>query len=210
MLGISYDGFTSLMALVHPHPALRRRCRSMPWSMAGWATTGFTTARSARTASYYAHDQEATRGQQRHAGGPIITMITTRGWRRVPPANMARLHGLEQLGFCAQADERIRPMTSSGRGRRSTSCWRSEPLTVPIMLVHSLWDQEDIYGNIAVCKAIKPKDTAGQQGLPGAWVPGSTTSSGWTAAPSAPITFGSDTAALFPRTICCSRSSIIS
>src|SRR5215467_13140691 len=27
------------------------------------------------------------------------------------------------------------------------------------MLVHSLWDQEDIYGDIAVYKAIKPKDT---------------------------------------------------
>jgi len=32
-------------------------------------------------------------------------------------------------------------------------------LKVPVMLVHSLWDQEDIYGDIAVYKAIKPKDT---------------------------------------------------
>jgi uncharacterized protein len=29
---------------------------------------------------------------------------------------------------------------------------------VPFMLVHSLWDQEDIYGAIAVYKAVKPKD----------------------------------------------------
>jgi hypothetical protein len=28
-----------------------------------------------------------------------------------------------------------------------------------VMLVDSLWDQEDIYGAIAVYKAIKPKDT---------------------------------------------------
>ena len=28
------------------------------------------------------------------------------------------------------------------------------------MLVHSLWDQEDIYGAPAVYKAIKPKDGA--------------------------------------------------
>ena len=28
------------------------------------------------------------------------------------------------------------------------------------MLVHSLWDQEDIYGAPAVYKAIEPKDTA--------------------------------------------------
>ena len=35
----------------------------------------------------------------------------------------------------------------------------TQPLKVPVMLVHSLWDQEDIYGAIAVYKAIKPKDT---------------------------------------------------
>ena len=35
----------------------------------------------------------------------------------------------------------------------------AQPLKVPVMLVDSLWDQEDIYGAIAVYKAIKPKDT---------------------------------------------------
>jgi len=35
----------------------------------------------------------------------------------------------------------------------------AQPLKVPVMLVHSLWDQEDIYGDIAVYKAIEPKDT---------------------------------------------------
>ena len=35
-----------------------------------------------------------------------------------------------------------------------------QPLKVPMMLVHSLWDQEDIYGAIAVYKALEPKDTA--------------------------------------------------
>ena len=38
-------------------------------------------------------------------------------------------------------------------------CSAAQPLKVPVMLVHSLWDQEDIYGDIAVYKAIKPKDT---------------------------------------------------
>ena len=35
----------------------------------------------------------------------------------------------------------------------------AQPLKVPVMLVHSLWDQEDIYGAPAVYKAIEPKDT---------------------------------------------------
>ena len=34
-----------------------------------------------------------------------------------------------------------------------------QPLTIPVMLVHSLWDQEDIYGAIAVYQALEPKDT---------------------------------------------------
>ncbi|HJZ81040.1 MAG TPA: CocE/NonD family hydrolase, partial [Pyrinomonadaceae bacterium] len=35
----------------------------------------------------------------------------------------------------------------------------AQPLKVPILLVDSLWDQEDIYGAMAVYKALKPKDT---------------------------------------------------
>ena len=34
----------------------------------------------------------------------------------------------------------------------------AQPLAVPVMLVHGLWDQEDIYGAVAVYKAIEPKD----------------------------------------------------
>ena len=34
----------------------------------------------------------------------------------------------------------------------------AQPLKVPTMLVHSLWDAEDIYGAMAVYRAIKPKD----------------------------------------------------
>jgi hypothetical protein len=40
-------------------------------------------------------------------------------------------------------------LTASGTGQ----------LRVPVILVDSLWDQEDIYGAIAVYKATKPKDT---------------------------------------------------
>ena len=43
----------------------------------------------------------------------------------------------------------------------------AQPLKVPVMLVHSLWDQEDIYGALAVYTAIEPKDTGERQGLPG-------------------------------------------
>ena len=33
----------------------------------------------------------------------------------------------------------------------------AHPPTIPVMLVHSLWDAEDIYGALAVYKAICPR-----------------------------------------------------
>ena len=36
----------------------------------------------------------------------------------------------------------------------------AQPLKVPTMLVASLWDQEDIYGALAVYPALEPKDSA--------------------------------------------------
>jgi len=40
----------------------------------------------------------------------------------------------------------IRATTPSGANRQWTKYWQTSPLKVPVMLVHSLWDQEDIYG----------------------------------------------------------------
>ena len=56
------------------------------------------------------------------------------------------------------------------------------------MLVHSLWDQEDIYGNIAVWKALKARRHTDDslESVSGASGPGTTIRSGSTAARSAP------------------------
>ena len=71
-----------------------------------------------------------------------------------------------------------------------------EPLKVPVMLVHSLWDQEDIYGAIAVYKAIEPKDTANDKAflVIGPWNHGQAI---WDGASLGAIHFGSDTAYAF-------------
>ena len=71
---------------------------------------------------------------------------------------LGRRHGLEQIGFwrkVTRASELRRLLARPGGGQAS---WPTQPLKVPVMLVDSLWDQEDIYGAIAVYKAIKPKD----------------------------------------------------
>jgi putative CocE/NonD family hydrolase len=76
----------------------------------------------------------------------------------------------------------------------------AQPLKVPVMLVHSLWDQEDIYGAIAVYKAIKPKDTANDKVflVMGPWHHGQEIREG---SALGAIRFGSDTALTFRREI---------
>jgi hypothetical protein len=76
----------------------------------------------------------------------------------------------------------------------------AQPLTVPVMLVHSLWDQEDIYGAPAVYKAIEPKDTGNDKVflVLGPWHHGQEIADG---SALGAIRFGSDTAAWFRREV---------
>jgi hypothetical protein len=76
----------------------------------------------------------------------------------------------------------------------------AEPLKVPVMLVGSLWDQEDIYGAIAVYKAIKPKDAANDKVflVLGPWFHGQEIGDGSSLGA---LKFSSDTALEFRREI---------
>jgi putative CocE/NonD family hydrolase len=71
---------------------------------------------------------------------------------------------------------------------------------VPVMLVHSLWDQEDIYGAPAVYKAIEPKDTGNDKVflVLGPWHHGQEIADGSLLGA---LKFGSDTALYFRREI---------
>jgi predicted acyl esterase len=61
ILGISYDGFTSLMALVNPHPAVRAAVR-INAMVDGWRGDDWFHNGAFRLESLaYFHDQEATR-----------------------------------------------------------------------------------------------------------------------------------------------------
>jgi putative CocE/NonD family hydrolase len=74
---------------------------------------------------------------------------------------LGRLHGLEQMGFWRKilAHPAYDAFWSDqAMDKVLAADFASEGLKVPIMLVHSLWDQEDIYGAVAVYKAIKPLD----------------------------------------------------
>jgi putative CocE/NonD family hydrolase len=73
--------------------------------------------------------------------------------------DLGRSHGLDQVGFWQKMAEHP-AYDAFWRDQAVDRVLAAQPLKVPVMLVHSLWDQEDIYGAIAVYKAIEPKDTA--------------------------------------------------
>jgi putative CocE/NonD family hydrolase len=155
ILGISYDGFTSLMALVNPHPALRA---AVPinamvdgWRGDDWFHNGAFRLDSLR----YFHDQEATRLSD-------LSWWTDHyddydAWLSVGAASdMARLHGLEQVGFTAKVMNHP-AYDAFWQEQALDKILVQQGVGVPVMLVHSLWDQEDIYGNIALYKALKAR-----------------------------------------------------
>ncbi len=125
--------------------------------------------------------------------------ITTCTWRRGPPASWAGSAGSSR--WVSGARSSPTPITTpSGRSRLWTSCWPRQPLRVPVMLVHGLWDQEDIYGDIAVYEAIEPKDTDNDMVflVLGPWNHGQQIHDGSSLGP---LKFGSDTALTFRREV---------
>ena len=157
ILGISYDGFLPLMALVNPHPALKVSVPMNPmvdgWMGDDWFHNGAFRQQNMD----YIYEQEATRTS------------TAKWWtshlddydeymQAGSAGEFGRLHGLEQVGFWRKLLQHP-SYDAFWRDQAVDRLLAAQPLNVPVMLVHGLWDQEDIYGALAVYKGIKPKDT---------------------------------------------------
>lgn len=193
MLGISYDGFTTLMALFHPHPALRA---AVPINamVDGWMGDDWFHQGAFRTGGLgYIYEQEATRASSLTWWSSAYDEYTEL-MQAGSAGALGRGHGLDQLGFF---DKLLAHPAYDGfwQGQAIDKLLARQGLSVPTMLVHSLWDQEDIYGNIAVYKALAPLDKAGLlQLVIGPWFHHQERLDG---SAIGPIRFGSDTAATF-------------
>jgi putative CocE/NonD family hydrolase len=157
ILGISYDGFTTLMALLNPHPALKVAVPMNPM-VDGWIGDDWFHNGAFREQNMpYIYEQEATRENKAswwtdHFDDYDVYMGA------VSAGELGRRHGLEQVGFWRKLIEH--PSYDAWWQQQAMDrILAAQPLKVPMMLVDSLWDQEDIYGAPAVYKALKPKDT---------------------------------------------------
>ena len=157
ILGISYDGFLPLMALVNPHPALKVSVPMNPmvdgWMGDDWFHNGAFREQNMS----YIYEQEANRKNEEkwwsnHFDDYDFFMSAGSA------GEVGRQHGMDQIGFWTKLI--AHPTYDSWWQQQAMDkILAAQPLKVPVMLVHSLWDQEDIYGALAVYKAIKPKDT---------------------------------------------------
>jgi putative CocE/NonD family hydrolase len=198
ILGISYDGFLALMPLFDPHPALKVAVPMNPM-VDGWMGDDWFHYGAFRQQNMpYIYDQEATRDN------------TVKWWTSFfddydtymsagSAGELGRQRGLEQIGFWRKI--LAHPAYDAFWQEQAVDkLLAALPLRVPVMLVHGLWDQEDIYGDIAVYEAIEPKDTANDMVflVMGPWNHGQQIHDGSSLGP---VRFGSDTALTFRREV---------
>ncbi len=158
IIGISYDGFTPLMALISPHPALKVSVPMNPM-VDGWRGDDWFHNGAFRQSNLpYIWEQVATRDNKEKWTSSVFDQYDL--YMRAGSAGaLARAHGLEQIGFYRKISEHP-AYDGFWQEQAMDRILAKQPLKVPVMLVHSLWDQEDIYGAMAVYRALEPKDAA--------------------------------------------------
>jgi hypothetical protein len=160
-IGGSYEGYTTVLSTVRPHPALKVAVPFAPmidgWVGDDWFHNG--AFRQNGTLEYI-YGQEATRGNdQNWWSGDHDTYDEF--LRAGSAGAMAASRGLEQLGFWrAIADHPA--YDSFWQDQAVDKLLAKEPLKVPMLIVAGLFDQEDIYGGPALYKALAGKDPGGQ------------------------------------------------
>jgi len=194
ILGISYDGFLPLMPLVDPHPALKVSVPMNPM-VDGWmGDDWFHNGAFREQMMPYIYQQDATRDNS--AWWPITDFDDYDTYMRAGSAGaLAKLRGLDQVGFWRKIV--AHPSYDSFWQDQAVDKVLAEyPLKIPVMLVASEWDQEDIYGAPAVYRALEPKDTANDMVylVLGPWHHGQEIGDGSTLGP---LHFGQDTGLWF-------------
>src|SRR6202521_4183765 len=97
-LGISYDGFEPLMALINPHPALKVAVPMNPM-VDGWMGDDWFHFGAFRQQNIpYIHDQEATRDNDEHGWTSNYDAYAL-SMQAGSAGELGRRHGLEQVGF---------------------------------------------------------------------------------------------------------------
>lgn len=146
IIGISYDGYTSLTALFHPHPALKVSVPMNPM-VDGWMGDDWFHYGAFREETLpYVYNQDTTpKGTAKWWANEYDAYdLYLNG---VSAGAVGKARGMDQIGFFKQL--LAHPAYDSFWQQQAIDkLLLKEGLKVPTLLVHSLWDQEDISGAI--------------------------------------------------------------
>jgi hypothetical protein len=186
--GTSYDGFTTLMSLVNPHPALKASVPMNPmvdvWKGDDW----FHNGAFRQEMISYVYGQTATKASDEQWFSSGYDDYST--YMRYGSAGAyAEAMGMDQLPFWLRLSEHP-AYDEYWQDQAVDRLLAQKPLTVPTLLVDSEWDQEDIYGAPAVFQAVKGSDNGNAHLVLGPWHHGEENGAASTLGP---LDWGSDT-----------------
>jgi uncharacterized protein len=163
MIGSSYEGFTVVMALLNPHPALKVAAPESPmidgWMGDDWFHYGaFRLANIAWLGSQTGYKGE---GKAPPTGG----WDDYDNFREVGSAgDWARKSGYDQLPFWRRMSENPE-YNAFWQGQALDRLVAANPSNVPTVWEQGLWDQEDMWGAIVTWEALRAKGKLGNNFL---------------------------------------------
>jgi putative CocE/NonD family hydrolase len=193
-IGTSYDGFTTLMSLVNPHPALKAAVPINPmvdvWKGDDWFHNG--AFRQEMISYVYGQTASKKSDEDWFTGG----YDDYSNYLRYGSAGAyGRAMGMEQLPFWQRLTQHP-AYDGFWQEQAVDRILAKAPLTVPTLLVDSLWDQEDIYGAPAVFDAVKRSGNAHL--VLGPWHHGQANGMAFSLGP---VDWGSDTGKYFRSSV---------
>jgi len=153
MIGSSYEGFTVVMALLNPHPALKVAAPESPM-VDGWMGDDWFHYGAFRQTNF---DYTSSQTTKRDEGDPVARdgFDDYEAFRQAGSAGAyARLHGLDQLPWAQKMMEHP-AYDAFWQGQALDKLVAQHPSQVPTMWIQGLWDQEDMWGAIHCYLALK-------------------------------------------------------
>lgn len=154
--GSSYPGFTSAMALINPHPALKAAVPQSPM-VDGWMGDDWFQNGAFRMINF---DWFTSQMTAKGAGEDIPRQAFDdydNFLRAGSAGDYAKAAGLDQIPAWRKISEHP-SYDAWWQGQALDKILAKEPLKVPTLWVGALWDQEDIYGAIKAYQATEAKD----------------------------------------------------
>ncbi len=156
MVGSSYEGFTVVMALVSPHPALKAAVAESPM-VDGWMGDDWFHYGAFRQVNLdYFTEQTTVKG----SGESVVRAgyDDYENFRRAGSAgDWAKAAGFDQLPWWRKLTEHP-SYDAFWQAQALDKTMAAQPLTVPTIWLQGLWDQEDMWGAIHSYLAVEPKD----------------------------------------------------